>query len=128
MCLFGLELCLDIWSGTDESYGCSIFCFLINIHTVSHSGCTNVLYHQWCRMVPFSQSLILKSPCVVRLTLCLEMSHLRDGEFDVPTFRATRPRHLSRHKSRCCSRALGGSGNIAESADFCKGDDPPLSG
>lgn len=111
-------------SGTDGPYGSSVFCFLISIHTGSHSGRTNLLYHQGCRILPFSQSLILKSSCAVRSTLCLEMSHLRDGEFDVSTCRATRPRHLSRHKSSCGSRPLGGSGNIARSADFRKGHDP----
>ena len=111
-------------SGTDGPYGSSVFCFLISTHTGSHSGRTNLLYYQGCRILPFSQSLILKSSCAVRSTLCLEMSRLRDGEFDVSTCRPARPRHLSRHRSSCGSRAPGGSGNTARSADFCKGHDP----
>ena len=41
-------------SGIVESYGSFIPSLLKNLHTILHSGCINLHFHQQCKKVPFS--------------------------------------------------------------------------
>ena len=104
MCLF--ELIVSRYIPRSElagSYGNSIFSFLRILHTVFHSGCTNLHSHQQCRRVCFSPRSLAFVTCrlfndghssmtnmrwfliVVLICISLVISDVEHLSFHVPT-------------------------------------------
>ena len=58
-------------SGIAESYGSSVFNLFRNLHTVFHSGCINLNFHQQCTKAHFSPHLHQHWIFLVFLTLTI---------------------------------------------------------